>query len=120
MYELKCKRIYEPAKQADGFRILVDRLWPRGIKKEDAKIDLWAKDIAPSTDLRKFFAHDPKKYASFKKAYREELTDNPAAENFKDLCLEKIKDQRVTLLYGAKDEKYNHALVLKTWLEEQM
>ena len=114
MYELQCKRIYEPAKQGDGFRILVDRLWPRGIKKEDAKIDLWAKDIAPSTDLRKFFGHDPKKYASFKKAYREELTDNPAAENFKDLCLEKIKDQRVTLLYGAKDEKYNHALVLKT------
>lgn len=120
MYELQCKRIYEPARQADGFRILVDRLWPRRIKKEDAKIDLWAKDIAPSTDLRKFFAHDPKKYASFKKAYREELTDNPAAKTFKDLCLEKIKDQRVTLLYGAKDEKYNHALVLKIWLEEQM
>lgn len=120
MNELQCKRIYEPSIETDGFRILVDRLWPRGLKKEDAKIDLWAKDIAPSTDLRKFFGHDPKKYASFKKAYREELTENPAAKNFKDLCLEKIKDQKITLLYAAKDEKYNHALVLKAWLEEQL
>ena len=119
MNEFRCKRIHEPAADTDGFRVLVDRLWPRGIKKENARIDLWAKEIAPSKELRKWFSHDPAKYDTFKKLYRQELNKNPASQEFKNLCMQKAQDQQVTLLYGAKDEKYNHAVVLKEWLEER-
>lgn len=118
MNKLCCKRIYETPAETDGFRILVDRLWPRGIKKEKADINLWAKEIAPSNELRKWFSHDPEKYDEFKELYTKELNSNPQSQEFKDLYLQKINDLNVTLLYAAKDEKYNNAVVLKDWLDE--
>ena len=120
MNKLKCKRIYETPAETDGFRVLVDKLWPRGMKKENAEIDLWAKEITPSNELRKWFSHIPEKYDEFKKRYRQELSENSASRKFKDLCIEKLNDNNVTLLYAAKSEKYNHAVVLKDWLEEHM
>lgn len=120
MNELKCKRIYETPAETDGFRVLVDKLWPRGMKKENAEIDLWAKEITPSNELRKWFSHIPEKYDEFKKRYRQELSESSASRKFKDLCIEKLNDNNVTLLYAAKSEKYNHAVVLKDWLEERM
>lgn len=120
MNELKCKRIYETPAETDGFRVLVDKLWPRGMKKENAEIDLWAKEITPSNELRKWFSHIPEKYDEFKKRYRQELSENSASQKFKELCIEKLNDNNVTLLYAAKSEKYNHAAVLKDWLEEHM
>ena len=90
------------------------------MKKENAEIDLWAKEITPSNELRKWFSHIPEKYEEFKKRYRQELSENPASRKFKDLCIEKLNDNNVTLLYAAKSEKYNHAVVLKDWLEEHM
>ena len=118
MNKLCCKRIYETPAETDGFRILVDRLWPRGIKKEKADINLWAKEIAPSNELRKWFSHDPEKYDEFKELYTKELNSNPQSQKFKDLYLQKINVLNVTLLYAAKDEKYNNAVVLKDWLDE--
>ena len=97
----------------DGKRILVDRLWPRGLTKEKASIDLCLKEIAPSTALRKWFDHDPDKWKEFQKRYRKELRDN---KELVSLLKEKIKKGTVTLVYGAKDEKHNEALVLKEWL----
>lgn len=120
MNKLKCKRIYETPVETDGFRVLVDKLWPRGMKKENAEIDLWAKEITPSNELRKWFSHIPEKYDEFKKRYRQELSENSASLKFKDLCIEKLQYCNVTLLYAAKSEKYNHAVVLKDWLEEHM
>jgi len=108
------KRAYEQPSPDDGFRILVDRLWPRGISKEDAHIDLWLKDIAPSAELRKWFAHDPAKWAEFQRRYRAELKQ-------KNQLLDTIKAQarktRVTLIYGAKDEEHNDAVVLLETLQ---
>lgn len=118
--EIRCKRIYEPAEETDGFRILVDRLWPRGIKKEDAEIDLWAKEIAPSSELRKWFSHEPARFNAFKKQYMQELDNNSASKKFGNMCRQEIRDHHVTLLYAAKNEQYNHAVVLKEWLEEEM
>jgi uncharacterized protein YeaO (DUF488 family) len=106
---LKIKRVYEPATKEDGKRILVDRLWPRGISKEKAKLDLWLKEIAPSTELRKWFNHDPKKWAEFKKRYVAELKKK------KDLLNQIPKN--ATIIYAAKDEKHNEALVLKNFLD---
>lgn len=120
MNELRYKRIYETPVEADGFRVLVDKLWPRGMKKENAEIDLWAKEIAPSNELRRWFSHTPERYDEFKQRYRQELSENSASQEFKDLCVQKLHDHNVTLLYGAKNEKYNHAVVLKEWLAEQM
>lgn len=103
------KRAYEKAAKSDGFRILVDRIWPRGISKEEAKIDLWLKEIAPSSELRKWFDHDEEKWLEFKKRYLKELKRNKeAVEHLK----EKIKDGKVSLIYAAKDEKHNNAVVL--------
>jgi len=103
------KRAYEQPSADDGFRILVDRLWPRGLSKKDAHIDLWLKDIAPSAELRKWFAHDPAKWAEFQRRYCAELKQ-------KSQLLDTIKAQarktRVTLIYGAKDEEHNDAVVL--------
>lgn len=94
----------------DGFRVLVDRMWPRGLSKEKAKIDLWLKDIAPSNDLRKWFAHDPKKWEEFQKRYKEELqTKNELIVKIKGLENDK---ETITLIYSAKDDKHNNALVL--------
>jgi len=106
------KRVYDPPGPSDGFRVLVDRLWPRGLTKEKAALDLWAKDIAPSTELREEFNHQPEKFAEFKKHYRLELSKNPALAAF---CKE-LKRPKVTLLFGARDAKINHAAVLAEYL----
>ncbi|MDD3940502.1 MAG: DUF488 family protein [Candidatus Pacebacteria bacterium] len=112
---IKLKRIYKQAEEGDGFRILVDRLWPRGVSKERAALDLWLKDIAPSNDLRKWFKHDPKKWKMFEKKYKTEVVANE--ETFKKLK-QIIKEKNiVTLLYAAKDEKYNEAVILKNLLQ---
>lgn len=106
---LKIKRIYEVSEKSDGFRILVDRLWPRGLSKDKASLDIWLKEIAPSTELRKWFQHDTKKWPEFQKRYIKELQSN------KEVCSileEKIKNDNVTLLYAAKDEIHNEAQVL--------
>jgi uncharacterized protein YeaO (DUF488 family) len=110
---MKIKRVYEEPSRDDGMRILVDRLWPRGLTKEKASIDLWLKEIAPSTALRKWFGHDPDKWKEFQKRYHLELRNNKEQVS---LLKEKIKKGTVTLVYGAKDEKHNEALVLKEWL----
>ena len=111
--DLKIKRVYEQPAKGDGKRILVDRLWPRGLTKEKASIDLWLKDIAPTTELRKWFGHDPDKWKEFKKRYHQELKNNKAQVS---ILYEQLKKRRVTLVYGAKDEQHNEALVLKEWL----
>ncbi len=109
MEKISIKRVYDKVNKTDGYRILVDRIWPRGIKKEEARLDDWAKEIAPSTELRKWFGHEPEKFEDFAIKYRKELEGK--AEK-----LEKIrnvaKTQKVTLLYAAKDEEYNQAMVL--------
>jgi len=112
---LKIKRVYEAPESQDGVRILVDRLWPRGMTKEKAALDLWLKDIAPSTALRKWFGHDPQKWNAFRDKYRQELEANPAAVA---LLKAQIKKGSVTLLYGARDEAHNEAEVLKEWLKD--
>lgn len=110
MYKLA--RIYDED-IPKGKRVLVDRVWPRGISKEDAKLDEWLKDVAPSTDLRKWFNHDPDKFSDFKKKYKDELKDNDAVKELKDM------KGTIVLLYGAKDEKHNHAVVLKEYMEDK-
>lgn len=101
------KRIYDPYDETDGMRILIDRLWPRGISKEDARLDYWLKDVAPSSELRKWFCHKPELFEEFRTKYLEELQ----GEKIEPL-LEIASKNQVTLLYGAKDPVYNHAVVL--------
>lgn len=108
--KIKTKRVYEKPDKEDGIRILVDRLWPRGLTKEKANIDLWLKDIAPSTELRKWFAHYPDKWTAFSKRYKQELKNNKEQVL---LLKEQLNKGMVTLVYGAKDEAHNEALVLK-------
>lgn len=107
---LKIKRIYEGYDKSDGFRILVDRLWPRGVTKADAHIDLWLKDIAPSAELRKWFNHDPAKWTEFKKRYKNELQKN--TEIVREVKRLVGKYEEVTLVYAAKDALHNDAVVL--------
>lgn len=117
---VKLKRIYDEKLSDDGARVLVDRVWPRGMSKEDADLELWCKEVAPSTDLRKWFDHDADKYDEFKKKYKEELEhgdQQKALEELKDLVKKHKKD--VTLLYAAKDEEHNQAQVLKEILDRQ-
>ena len=114
---LKTKRVYESAKTSDGTRFLVERLWPRGIKKENLKMKAWLKDVAPSPELRKWFAHDPAKWQEFQKRYRAELRANP--EVWRPI-LEAAKHGKVTLLYSARDTEHNSATLLKTFLEERL
>ena len=109
---IKIKRVYEKPEKGDGFRILVDRLWPRGLTKEKAALDLWLKEIAPSTELRKWFGHDPEKWDDFQKKYRKELKENKEVVS----TLKEHLKEPVSLLYGAKDEEHNEALVLKNYL----
>ena len=116
MEVIKIKRIYEAAEDSDGFRILVDRLWPRGIKKEKAKIDLWLKEIAPSDSLRKWFHHEPEKWGEFQQRYLGELKEK---KDCIETILAEIKKSPVTLLYSAKDQLHNNALVLKVYLSKQ-
>lgn len=115
MKNLSIKRIYEPAEKADGFRILVDRLWPRGVKKETAGIDLWLKDVAPSTELRQWFHSGERDWKEFRYKYLLELKHNPAIEELTGLI---EQHKTVTLLYAAKDEHQNHASVLLDFLQK--
>ena len=114
----KIKRVYEPAADEDSFRVLVDRLWPRGIRKDNAKIDLWAKDIAPSDALRREFHGHSEHWEKFVAAYVKELSREPAASAARGL-LARRKRGSVTLLYAARDEEHNNAVALKAWLEAQ-
>jgi uncharacterized protein YeaO (DUF488 family) len=110
---IKIKRIYEPYSEKDGYRILVDRLWPRGIKKESAHINEWMKEIAPSTDLRKWFNHEPEKWEAFLVKYKAELENSTL---LKELIILIKKHKAVTFLYGSKDEQHNQAIALKSFL----
>ncbi|WP_257540547.1 DUF488 domain-containing protein [Sphingobium sp. CFD-1] len=116
MGKIGIRRIYEPPAQADGQRILVDRLWPRGVTKEAADLTLWCREIAPSSALRKWFGHDPAKFDAFRDRYRRELDDNPDAVAL--LCDRAAKGD-VTLLYAAHDERCNHAVVLAQYLRDR-
>lgn len=108
------KRIYDPPSGEDGYRVLVDRVWPRGMSKERAEIDLWAKEVAPSAALRKWFGHDPVRWDAFQERYREELRTGNALQPLRAALRGK---SAVTLLYGAKDEEHNQALVLRDVLQ---
>ncbi len=112
---VKIKRVYEPPGREDGRRILIDRLWPRGIKKEDAKIDEWIKEIAPSTELRKWFSHDPVKWPEFRRRYRKELED---MSDVVTRLTEQAKKGTITLLFAAKDTVHVNAAVLKEVIDQ--
>jgi uncharacterized protein YeaO (DUF488 family) len=112
----RIKRIYEPAAADDGYRVLVDRLWPRGVSKEKAHLDVWLKEIAPSDTLRHRFHDHAESWAEFVEAYRHELKQEPAKTAAVDLR-ERAKHEPVTLLYAARDESHNNAVALKDWLE---
>jgi uncharacterized protein YeaO (DUF488 family) len=113
--KVKIKRVYEKANKNDGRRILVDRLWPRGLTKADAKVDLWLKEIAPSTGLRRWFGHEPSKWEEFKRRYSAELKRNSDQLAFLD---REASAHKVTLIYGAKDQEHNGAVVLKELLND--
>lgn len=117
---IKTKRIYEPVNANDGYRILVDRLWPRGISKEKAQIDRWVREIAPSTELRKWFAHQPERFSTFQKEYKKEIENDPIRLEILAEIRSKLLEHPVTLLYAAKDERYNHAVVLCEFLRNNM
>src|SRR5499426_1685394 len=110
---IKLKRAYEKPVRDDGERILVERLWPRGLTKQEAKIDLWLKDVAPSAQLRRWFGHDPDKWDEFRKRYQKELKDK---DDLIKLLKRKAKAGAITLIYAARDEEHNSALVLKQFL----
>ena len=112
MDEVSIKRIYEPASSEDGRRVLVDRLWPRGVSKARAHLDAWLKEVAPSTELRQWFGHRPERWTEFRRRYIAELKDNPALPQLRDM----IADAPVTLLYGARDAAHNEAVVLAEYL----
>jgi uncharacterized protein YeaO (DUF488 family) len=113
---IRLKRAYDSPAPSDGERILVERLWPRGVTKARAAIDLWLKDVAPSTELRKWFAHDPAKWKQFEQRYRKELQSQKEAV---DLLRRKSRQGTLTLVYAAKDEQHNAALALKAFLERK-
>ncbi|RYU87385.1 DUF488 domain-containing protein [Mucilaginibacter terrigena] len=117
MATIKTKRIYEPFDEADGVRILVDRLWPRGIKKETARLDEWMKEVAPSAGLRKWFNHEIPHWDEFRLKYHIELKRNDAVKALVDLVK---KHKTVTLLYAAHDEEHNHAVVLQEFIGEML
>ncbi|USJ86007.1 DUF488 domain-containing protein [Lactiplantibacillus pentosus] len=114
--QLKLERIYTKPVDTDGYRLLVDRLWPRGISKVNAQLDDWVKEIGPSTELRKWFNHDPEKYPEFVKKYQAELDANPITPDFIRQVAEQLAKQPVILLFGAKDEAHNQAVVLQEYL----
>jgi len=111
---IQLKRAYDKPAATDGFRVLVDRLWPRGVTKEKLKADLWLKSIAPSTKLRKWFGHDPEKWDEFRRRYFKELDSHPEEIQ---LLREKVRKSKLTLVYGAKEERFNDAEAIKEYLE---
>ena len=114
---IKIKRIYEEPAAGDGFRILVDRLWPRGLSKARAKVDLWVKDLAPSNELRKWYGHDPQKWTEFKKRYSQEIANK---DQGLDLIMKKTREGTVTFLFSSKEEKLNNAQALKEFVEAKL
>ncbi|PBC03365.1 DUF488 domain-containing protein [Mesorhizobium sp. WSM3860] len=115
-FDIAVKRVYEAPAKSDGQRVLVDRVWPRGVSKKDAALDLWLKEIAPSTELRKWFGHDPERWAEFQKRYRSELDANgDAVAQLRSL----LREGKVTLLYGAHDEAHNNAVALAGYLQSR-
>lgn len=116
---IKMKRVYEPTGNRDGYRVLIDRLWPRGVKKSSLSLDEWSKELAPSTELRKSFGHDPAKWKAFRASYRLELRAPAAQEKLEDLA-KRARKKTVTLLYSARDEDHNDAVVLKDILERRV
>jgi uncharacterized protein YeaO (DUF488 family) len=114
-HTLRLKRAYDPPAENDGQRILVDRLWPRGLSKAGAQLDLWMKDIAPTTELRRWFGHRPERWPDFRARYRQELRSNPALEPLRQF----IAAGPVTLIYGAKDRDHNDAVVLVEFLDTE-
>lgn len=118
MYEIKLQRIYS-GERVDGKRILVDRVWPRGISKVNAAIDLWLKEIGPTTELRKWFGHVPERFADFRTRYIVELRENATQKAALETLFSEVKEQDVTLLFGARDEQYNQAVILKELLLER-
>jgi uncharacterized protein YeaO (DUF488 family) len=114
---IRIKRVYEEVDAADGVRFLVERLWPRGVKKEAAKLDGWLRDVAPSTTLRKWFHHDPAKWAEFKRRYRTELNQHPDAWQ---PIIKAAKRGDVTLLFSSHDAEHNNVVALKRYLEERL
>ncbi|QYX56342.1 DUF488 domain-containing protein [Roseovarius sp. SCSIO 43702] len=113
--DIRCKRAYDDPADNDGHRVLVDAMWPRGVSKEEARLDEWLKDVAPSDDLREWFDHDPDKWDEFRDRYHEELDDNDAVDDL----LDKVRDGRVTLVYAAKDEEHNNAVALRDYLKSK-
>lgn len=113
--DIKTKRVYDPPSEEDGFRILVDRLWPRGLKREGVRLDLWLKEIAPGSELRRWFSHDPERWGEFKRRYFEELKDK---KGLVDLVIEHASKGRVTLLYATRDRERNNAVALKEFIIE--
>jgi len=113
---IKTRRAYDPPRKEVGLRILVDRHWPRGLKKKEARIDEWLKELAPSNELRRWFSHDPEKWLEFRKRYFKELKDQ---ERLIETILENAKNQPIVLVYAAKEESYNNAVALKEYLEKR-
>jgi uncharacterized protein YeaO (DUF488 family) len=111
--EIEIKRAYEKAQKSDGYRVLVDRVWPRGKSKEELELDEWLRDVAPSAKLRKWYCHDPAKFAEFKKEYKAEL----AKSGLPNELLLRAKGKKLTLVYGAKDTEHNQAVVLREYLK---
>jgi uncharacterized protein YeaO (DUF488 family) len=114
MTDIRIKRVYEAPTKSDGKRILVDRIWPRGMRREEAHADAWIKDIAPSSALRRWFGHDPAKWPEFRQRYLAELKKNPAVGELREMAQER---KTVTLLFGAKDSMHNNAAVLRDFLQ---
>lgn len=121
--DIKIKRVYEKPEAGDGYRVLVDKLWPRGIRKADLPYDYWAKELTPSTAARKAFGHKAENFDAFKERYLGELNTSDEAR----ACAQQLEenamhagDNTITLLYAARDPKINHAVILREWLEEQM
>ncbi|MFT4413860.1 DUF488 domain-containing protein [Fredinandcohnia humi] len=118
-FNIEIKRIYDPFSVDDGKRILIDRLWPRGISKDKVQIDQWMKDIAISSELRKKFNHKPEIFDDFKKEYMSELIEDIKKREKVEELLSVLKNEKITLLYGAKDREHNHAIVLREYLLQE-
>ena len=114
---LAVKRVYEPPSPRDGLRVLVDRLWPRGLKKEDARLDLWARELAPSTKLRQWYQHDPEKWPEFRRRYFAEIDEHPDAVKY---LVARARRGQVTLVFSSREERLNNAVALREYLKRRL